>query len=81
MFNKIRRKSQRFTTFNCQGLNYNVKQTHIADDFYKFSLAATMVQETRIKETGLHKFTSFGGKNLLFIIIQTMQQNRSEELG
>ena len=43
---------------NYQGLNYKVKQRHIADDFYKFSLAVIMVQEARIKETGLHEFTS-----------------------
>ena len=43
---------------NYQGLNYKVKQRHIADDFCKFSLAVIMVQEARIKETGLHEFTS-----------------------
>ena len=50
--------------FNCQGLNDKVKQTHITDDFYKFSLSAIMVQETCIKETGLHEFTSCGGKHV-----------------
>ena len=54
----MRSKFQRFATLNCQGLNDKVKQTHIADDFYKFRLAAIMVQERRIKETGLHEFTS-----------------------
>ena len=49
--------------FNCQGLNDKVKQTHITDYFYKFSLSAIIVQETCIKETGLHEFTSSGGKH------------------
>ena len=60
----MRRKFQRFATFNCQGLNDKVKQTHIADDFYKFRLTAIMVQETSIKETGLHEFTSSDGKKI-----------------
>ena len=63
----MRPKFHRLATFNCKGLNDEVKQTHIADDFYKFRLAATMVQETRIKETGLHEFTSSDGKKDLFI--------------
>ena len=62
----MRPKFQRFGTFNCQGLNDKVKQTHIADDFYKFRLAVIMVQETRIKETGLHEFTSSDGKMVCF---------------
>ena len=49
---------------NCQGLNYKVKQRHIADDFYKFSLTVIMVQEARIKETGLHEFTSSDGREI-----------------
>ena len=52
---------------NCQGLNDKVKQTHIADNFYKFRLVAIMVQETRIKKTGLYEFTSSDGKKGLFI--------------
>ena len=63
----MRPKFQRFATFNCQGLNDKVKQTHIAHDFHKFRLAAIMVQETRIKDTGLHEFTSSDGKKDLFI--------------
>ena len=57
-------KFQRFTTFNCQGLNDYVRQTHITDDFYEFCLAAIMVQETRIKEIGLHEFISSNGKKV-----------------
>ena len=60
----MRPKFQRFTTFNCQGLNDEVKQTHIVDDFYKFRLAAIIVQETRIKEKGLYEFTSSEGKKV-----------------
>ena len=45
-------------------LNDKVKQTHIADDFCKFRLAAIMVPETRIKETLLHEFTSSDGKKV-----------------
>ena len=60
----MRPKFQRFPTFNCQGLNDEVKQTHIANDFYKFRLAAIMVQETSIKETGLHEFTSSDRKKV-----------------
>ena len=63
----MRPKFQRFATFNCQGLNDEVKQTHINDNFYKFHLAEIMVQETRIKETGLHEFTSSDGQKGLFI--------------
>ena len=55
---------QRFATFNCQRLNDKVKQTHIADDLYKFCLAAIMVQETRIMETGLYEFNSSDGKKV-----------------
>ena len=58
----MRPKFQRLVTFNCKGLNDEVKQTHIADDFYKFRLAAIMVQDIRIKETGLQEFTSSNGK-------------------
>ena len=58
----MRPKFQRLVTFNCKGLNDEVKETHIADDFYKSRLAAIMVQEIRIKETGLHEFTSSDGK-------------------
>ena len=47
-----------------QGLNDYIKQTHIADDLYKFCLAAIMEQETHIKETGLHEFTSSDGKKV-----------------
>ena len=57
-------KFQRFTTFNCQGFNDEVKQTHITDDFYKFHLGATMVRETRIEETGLQEFTSSNRKKI-----------------
>ena len=60
----MRPRFQRFATFNCQGLNDEVKKTHIADDFYKFCLGAIMVQETRIKETGTHEFTSSDGKKV-----------------
>ena len=60
----MRPKFQRFTTFNYQELNDKVKQTHIADDFYKLRLAAILVQETRIKETGLHEFPSPDGKKV-----------------
>ena len=58
----MRPKFQRFATLNWQGLNDKVKQTNIADNFCKSRLAAIMVQETRIKETGLHEFTSYDGK-------------------
>ena len=51
----MRPKFKRFATFNCQGLNSEVRQTYIADDFYKFRVAEIMVQEKRIKEAGLHK--------------------------
>ena len=50
--------------FNCLGLNDEVKQTRIADDFYKFRLREIMVQETRIKETGLQELTSSDGKKV-----------------
>ena len=60
----MRPKFQIFATFNCQGLNDEVKQTHIADDFYEFRLAAIMVQETHVKETGLYEFTSSDGKKV-----------------
>ena len=76
----MRPKVQRFVTFSCQGLIDKVKQTHIADDFYKFCLAAIMVQETLIKETGLHEFTLSDGKKGFVFIIQEMEQNQSEEL-
>ena len=58
---------------NYQGLNYKVKQRHIADDFYKFSLAVIMVQEARIKETGLHEFTSSDWREICLYIIQAMK--------
>ena len=60
----MRPKFQRFATFNCQGLNDEVKKTHIADDFYKFRLAAIMVQETRIMKTSLYILTSFDGRKV-----------------
>ena len=60
----MRPKFQRFATFDCQGLNDKGKQTYIADDFYKFRLSTIMVQETRIKETGLHELTSSDGKKV-----------------
>ena len=60
----MRPKFQRFATVNCQGLNDEVKQTHIADNFYKFHLAVIMAQETCIKETGLHEFNSSNGKKV-----------------
>ena len=60
----MRPKFQRFAMFNCQGLKDEVKETHIADNFYKLHLAAIMVQETCIKETGLHEFTSSNGKKV-----------------
>ena len=72
--NSMRPRFQRFASFNYQGINYKIKQTHIADDFYKFHLAAIIVQEPPIKETGLHK------KRFVYII-QAIEQNRSEESG
>ena len=60
----MRPKFQRFAMFNCQRLNDIVKQTRITDDFYKLHLAAIMVQETCIKETGLNKFISSDGKKV-----------------
>ena len=75
----MRPKFQRLATFSCQGLNDKVKQTHIADDFCKFRLTAIMVQETRIKETGLQELTSSDGEKMFVYIIQAMEQNRSEE--
>ena len=60
----MRPKFQRFAMFNCQGLKDEVKQTHIADNFYKLHLAAIMVQETCIKETSLHEFTSSNRKKV-----------------
>ena len=38
-----------------------------------------MVQETRIKETGLQELTSSDGEKMFVYIIQAMEQNRSEE--
>ena len=58
----MRPKFQRSAAFNYQGLNDKVKQTHIANNFYEFRLAAITVQEARIKETGLYEFTSSDGK-------------------
>ena len=52
----MRSKFQRLATFNCQGLN--------ADEFYESRLATIIVQETRIKETGLWEFTSSDGKKV-----------------
>ena len=63
----MRPKLERLATFNCQGLNDKVKQTHIADDFCKFRLAAIMVQKTRIEETGINEFTSSDEKKVCFI--------------
>ena len=83
----MRPKFQRFGTFNCQGLNDKVKQTHIADDFYKFRLAVIMVQETRIKETGLHEFTSSDGKKVHVsemekqLVIRKYAKNKVNENG
>ena len=57
-------KFQRFATFNCKGLTDEVKQTHVDGDFYKFRLAAIMVQETCIKKIGLHIFSSSDGKKI-----------------
>ena len=57
-------KFQRFATFNCKELTDEVKQTHVAGDFYKFRLAAIMVQETCIKKTALHIFSSSDGKKI-----------------
>ena len=39
----MRPNFQRFATVNCQGFNDKVKQTHIADYFYKWRLATIMV--------------------------------------
>ena len=39
-----------------------------------------MVQETLIKETGLHEFTLSDEKKGFVFIIQEMEQNQSEEL-
>ena len=44
----MRPKFQRFATFNYQRFNNKVKQTHIAENFDKFCLAAIMAQETGI---------------------------------
>ena len=41
-----------------------IKQARNADNFYKFCLAAIVVQETRIKETGLLEFTSYDRKKV-----------------
>ena len=58
----MRPKFQRFATFNCQGLINKVMQKNIAGDFYKFSTG--ILQETHIKETGLHEFISSNGKKI-----------------
>ena len=40
---------------SCQGRIDVIRQTHRANDFYKFHLAAMIIQETHMKETGLYK--------------------------
>jgi len=47
---------------NFQGLLNPVKQMNIADDLYYYDLTAMMIQETHIKENGLHEIKSLSGE-------------------
>ena len=62
----MRPNFQRFSTFNFQELDDEVKRTNIADDFDKFRLKFRL-QEIRIKETGLCEIHFIQWKNGLFI--------------
>ena len=62
----MRPNFQRFSTFNFQELDDEVKKMHIADDFDKFRLKFRL-QEIRIKETGLREIHFIRWKNGLFI--------------
>ena len=39
----------KFATFNCQGLNSDIKKMNIADDLIHHNLTAMMIQETKLK--------------------------------
>ena len=54
-------KYHRYATFNCQGLNNNIKKSNLADDFLHHKLTVTMIQETGIKGQGMYKIKSSNG--------------------
>ena len=64
MFTKWDQNSKDSLRLTAKGSVIKVKQAHIAEDFYKFRLTTIMVQKTRIKERGLHEFTSSDGKKV-----------------
>ena len=44
----------KFATFNCQGLNSDIKKMNIADDFIHHNLTAMMIQETKLKGNNIY---------------------------
>ena len=58
-------KFHNYATFNCQGLNSDIKKSNLADDFLSLKITVMMLQETRIKNQGVHRITFSNGTTLL----------------
>ena len=54
-------KYHRYATFNCQGLNNNIKKSNLAEDFLHHKLTVMMIQETHIKGEGIYEIKSSNG--------------------
>ena len=57
-------KRKRFCTFNCQGLLNTTKKTLQPDDFKSYRLSAMAIQETHLRNSGVHTLTSTTGEVL-----------------
>ena len=70
-------KRKRFCTFNCQGLLNTTKQTMLADDFKSYRLSAMAVQETHMKNSGIHILTSTSGEVLYLYYSGNKEKSRN----
>ena len=57
-------KYTKYATFNCQGLNSEIKKSSLADDFIHHGISVMMLQETRITGQWVHKITSSNNTDL-----------------
>ena len=70
-------KRKRFCTFNCQGLLNTTKQTMLADDFKSYRLSAMAIQETHMKNSGIHTLTSTTGEVLYLYYSGNKEKSRN----
>ena len=58
------KNTNKFATFNCQGLNSDIKKMNIADYFIHHNLTTMMIQETKLKGNNIYSIYATTGEEL-----------------